>query len=304
MRKMADRTGTVFNIQKFSLNDGLGIRTVIFFKGCPLRCKWCANPESQSRNIQVLRDPEKCLHCGTCVRVCPQKAVVEQGSREPVFSLTGCSGCGICVGQCPGKALSLEGEERTIESVAAECMQDIDFYEESGGGITLSGGEALMQPRFAIELLKTFQSKGVHTAMETTGFASPDQFDEVCRYLDLLLFDIKHWDEQAHIEGTGVSNRLPLRNMKNAIASGMSVLPRLPVIPGYNDALSDAKGFAERLHEAGAEEVQLLPFHQFGENKYRMLGEIYPYAGVPALHEEDLEAFKNVFTENGIRAFF
>lgn len=297
------RTGMIFNIQKFSLHDGPGIRTVVFFKGCPLKCKWCANPESQSPNVQVLWDGDKCMKCGTCVRDCVARAIsLSEGRIQVSESL--CTGCRICLEHCPGRALKAEGEAKTVEEVLAVCLQDLDFYEESGGGVTLSGGEPLVHPDFAIALIRALKEHGIHTAIETTGFAAPEVFDQVTDLLDLLLFDIKHWDEQRHIAGTGVSNRLILDNMKRAIAAGKNVLPRLPVIPGFNDSLEDAAGFVKRLKEAGASRVQMLPFHQFGERKYEELGKDYEYTDVPALHEEDLEAFKQVFLDAGIHAFF
>ena len=296
-------TGAVFNIQKFSLNDGPGIRTVIFLKGCPLRCKWCANPESQSERVQILWDRALCTLCGNCVRTCPQKAIeLEDGTVTVCDNI--CQGCIACVSACPGRALKAEGEQRSVEKIVEICMQDTDFYAESGGGVTLSGGEALMHPDFAAALLRRLKEKGIHTAIETTGYASETVFQAVLPYVDLLLFDIKHWDEKRHIEGTGVSNRPILRNMKAAIDAGKEVLPRLPVIPGYNDAPSDAKGFVRRLREVGAQRVQLLPFHQYGEKKYDMLGRDYAYADVPALHESDLTVFQQVFLDGGIDAFF
>ena len=260
-------SGVVFNIQKFSVNDGPGIRTVVFLKGCPLRCRWCANPESQSARVQILWDGEKCLRCGHCVSLCSHGALrTEDGAVRPVPE--NCTGCLRCVGECPGRALQAEGEQKTVEEVVRVCMQDMPFYEESGGGVTLSGGEALMQPEFSIALLRALRERGVHTAVETTGYASPEVFRAVAEQADLLLFDIKHWDGERHRQGTGVTNELPLANMKLAIRMGKDVLPRLPVIPGFNDSLEDVKGFALRLHEVGASRVQLLPFHQFGQRKY------------------------------------
>ena len=191
-----------------------------------------------------------------------------------------------------------------MEEVLSVCLQDKDFYEESGGGVTLSGGEALSHPDFSVALLKALKEHNIHTAIETTGFAAPEVFDRVAAYLDLLLFDMKHWDQQRHIEGTGVSNQLILENMQRAIASGKEVLPRLPVIPGYNNSLADAEGFVSRLRQVGADNVQLLPFHQFGEKKYDLLGQAYDYSDVPALHEEDLKDFQQVFFDHGINAFF
>lgn len=302
-RTAGNDAGCVFNIQKFSLNDGPGIRTVVFLKGCPLRCKWCANPESQSPKVQILWDADQCLHCGTCEITCKNRAIsIKNGTVFIDDSV--CQGCGACVKHCTGEALKAEGEWKTVEEVVNVCMQDADFYEESGGGVTLSGGEAMMHPAFSISLLKALKEKGIHTAMETTGFTSETIFTSVIPYLDLLLFDMKHWDAQRHIAGTGVSNELILQNMSAAIRAGKEILPRLPVIPGYNDAQSDAEGFVKRLKALGLTQIQLLPFHQFGEKKYDMLNQAYAYADVPALHEEDLQGFRQVFLDNGIHAFF
>ncbi|MBR1805016.1 MAG: glycyl-radical enzyme activating protein, partial [Selenomonadaceae bacterium] len=288
--------GMIFNIQKFSINDGPGIRTVVFFKGCPLKCTWCANPESQEPRLQILWDAKKCLHCETCVRSCPTQAVTAVDGKISVdhkkCSGAGvCSERGICIEKCPAHALKPEGQRKTVDEILNVVMQDLPFYEESGGGVTLSGGEATMQPEFAIELLRALKSKNIHTAIETTGFASPAIFRRIVEYVDLLLFDIKHWDETRHRDKTGVSNAPILLNMKFAIDAGKDVLPRLPVIPHYNDSIDDAKGFVRRLREVGATKVQLLPFHQFGENKYSMLGRDYEFSHVKALHPEDLTAF-------------
>ena len=183
-------------------------------------------------------------------------------------------------------------------------LQDLPFYEESGGGITLSGGEMLMQPVFAANLLLAAREEGLHTCCETTGYARPEVFAGILEHLDVLLFDMKHWDRDAHRRGTGVSNDLPLQNLKTAIRSGKEVLPRIPVIPGFNDSAADAAGLSSRLLEVGARRCQLLPFHQFGENKYDLLGREYPYRDEPALHREDLEAYRQIFLQSGIDAFF
>ena len=300
---MSELTGSVFNIQKFSLHDGPGIRTVVFLKGCPLHCKWCANPESQKADVQILWDGKKCLHCRNCVRNCPQKAVCAEAERISI-SGTRCVGCQTCVNTCPAQALRAEGEMKTVSQVVEICLQDIDFYEESGGGVTLSGGEALSQPEFSAALVMELKAHGIHTAMETTGYAEASVFDRVTEKIDLLLFDMKHWDPQKHLDGTGVDNRLILENMRRAIRKGKAVLPRLPVIPGFNNTSEDAAGFVKRLREAGADKVQLLPFHQFGEAKYAQLGRKYAYQDVPALHEEDLQDFRQTFLDTGIDAFF
>lgn len=183
-------------------------------------------------------------------------------------------------------------------------MQDRDFYEESGGGVTLSGGEPLAQPEFAAVLLDGLKAQGIHTAMETTGYAVPEVFDRVAAKADLLLFDVKHWDVDKHKQGTGVSNERILTNLRGAISAGKNVLPRIPVIPGFNDSLDDAAHFAALFQEMGAKEVQLLPFHQFGESKYELLGREYAYANLNALHEEDLAEFQQVLASAGIHAYF
>lgn len=300
--------GMITEIERFALNDGPGIRTTVFFKGCPLRCKWCANPESQKRHIQILWDPSKCLHCGTCIHTCPQQAV----NAHPSLSQNGsirilddnCKDCRLCIERCPGEALKAEGSWMSVSEVMDTVLQDMPFYEESGGGVTLSGGEAFVWPQFMKQLLSELRRNGIHSAVETTGYVPENVFREIAPMLDLLLFDIKHWDEGKHQEGTGVQSRLILENMKWAIGQGLNVLPRMPVIPGYNNALSDAEGFAGRLKGAGAERVQLLPFHQFGEKKYEMLGREYAFSGTDALHEEDVEEFRQRLINEGIEAFF
>lgn len=304
MRKAdTSKTGVIFNIQKFSVNDGPGIRTVVFFKGCPLHCRWCSNPESQLPRLQILWDQKKCVDCRRCMDICPVGAVTLSGGHIHIDALR-CSACGRCVSQCPGKALETEGEIRTVQEVIDIVLQDRVFYEESGGGITLSGGEFLSQPEFAQELLLASKEEGLHTCCETTGFAAPQVFDRLTEHLDLLLFDMKHWEPAKHREGTGVTNELPLSNMKRAIKRGKAVLPRIPVIPGFNDTPADAEKFSSILQEAGAGRCQLLPFHQFGENKYRLLDQAYCFEDVPALHREDLETYLQIFTDNGILAFF
>jgi len=294
--------GTVFNIQKFSVNDGPGIRTVVFLKGCPLHCRWCSNPESQLARVQILWDSRHCISCHHCIETCPAHAVSASEGRIQIDSGS-CSGCALCVRECPGRALKAEGETRTVQEVLRICLQDLPFYQESGGGVTLSGGEMLAQPEFSAALLHALKEAGIDTACETTGCASPEVFDRVTAEIDHLLFDMKHWDPQKHLEYTGVTNELPLRNMKRAIAGGKDVLPRIPVIPGFNDRIEDAVEFSRRLAEVGSSRCQLLPFHQFGESKYDMLGIHYAYRDVPNMHAEDLRDYQKAFEENGIHAF-
>jgi pyruvate formate lyase activating enzyme len=252
--------GVLFNIQKFSIHDGPGIRTVVFFKGCPLRCAWCSNPESQARGVRPGGDP------------------------------------------------SLGGKRYSLDETMELCLQDRAFYEESGGGVTLSGGEALSQAGFAEALLVRLGEEGIHRAMETSGYAPARTFDRIMARLELVLFDIKHHRPGRHLEGTGVDPGRILGNFRSALAAaaagrGPAVLPRIPVIPGYNDSPDDAAGFASLLREAGADSVQLLPFHQFGHNKYALLGMPYGLAEKKALHPEDLADFAALFDRQGVHAF-
>ncbi|MCR5794029.1 MAG: glycyl-radical enzyme activating protein [Solobacterium sp.] len=301
----ADRTktGILFNIQKFSVNDGPGIRTVVFFKGCPLRCRWCSNPESQLTKVQVLWDQKKCIHCHHCIGTCPVQAVSLNANNIHIDHMR-CTSCLQCVGECPAHALKAEGETKTVQEVIDTVMQDEVFYEESGGGITLSGGEMLSQPAFAKELLKAAKEEGLHTCCETTGYAKPEVFAGVIEDLDSILFDMKHWDSGMHKEYTGVHNELIIENMKYAASKGKDVLPRIPVIPGFNDSLQDAEQFARLLQETGITKCQLLPFHQFGENKYSLLDIEYAYKDISALHREDLLDYLQVLKDRDIDAFF
>lgn len=297
------KKGITFNIQKFSIHDGPGIRTTVFLKGCPLRCKWCANPESQLTKVQILWDSRKCVHCQKCVNNCPKQAIKHVDDKILIDD-TKCVGCLTCVGTCPQDALEHEGESRTVREIVDICLQDQVFYEESGGGITISGGEGMVQPEFLKELLPELKKHELHLAIETTGYIPQETFKELAVLFDLLLFDVKQYDRQKHFDGTGVYNDLIKENLKWAIEQGIEVLPRIPVIPGFNETLEDAKGLADLLLEVHATKVQLLPFHQFGERKYEMLNREYAYKGVKALQKEDLKDYQQVFIDKGLDCFF
>ena len=295
--------GITFNIQKFSIHDGPGIRTTVFFKGCPLRCEWCSNPESQIKNVQILHDQSKCSYCLSCVAACPNGAITHEDNKI-IINEDKCVGCLTCVNSCPNRALSYEGDYQTIEEIVDICMQDIDFYEESGGGVTISGGEGMSQPEFLKKLIAELKKNSVHVAIETTGYVKKETFEELARELDLLLFDVKHYDREKHYNGTKVYNDLIVENLKWAIDNGIEVLPRIPVIPDFNDSLDDAEGLAELLVEVGAKKVQLLPFHQFGEKKYELLNRNYKYKNKKALYPEDLEEYQKIFLDKGLNCFF
>ena len=297
-------TGIVFNVQKFSIHDGPGVRTTVFLKGCPLRCQWCANPESQLPQTQILYDEKKCLHCRHCVSVCPERALAMEADQRIHVDFQRCNGCLACVRECPGKALTQEGERKSVEELVSECLQDRAFYEESGGGVTISGGEGMSQPDFAEALVRALREQGVHTAIETTGYIRAEVFQRLAPLFDLLLFDVKHYDPARHQAGTGVRNERIIENLTWAHQRGIAVLPRVPVIPGFNDDLKDAAGIAALLNQIGLKRVQLLPFHQMGERKYEFLNREYTLKDRKALHPEELGEYRQVFLDAGLNCFF
>ncbi|HEY8804563.1 MAG TPA: glycyl-radical enzyme activating protein [Clostridium sp.] len=296
---MNNQTACIFNIQKYSIHDGPGIRTVVFFKGCHLKCLWCSNPESQYGSPQLSFDDSTCDGCLNCLNICPQEHITLVNNKI-TFSENNCIGCLSCVNACPKASLTMLGKFRSLDYIMKEIMKDKDFYEESNGGVTLSGGDALVQHEFAITLLKLLKEQGIHTACETTGYATPAVFKCFIENVDLLLFDIKHYDSQKHYAYTNVYNETIILNLKTAINQGKDVIIRIPVIPGFNNSLEDAQSFCMLLKEVGAMKLNLLPFHQFGQKKYSLLNKEYKFYGVPQLHEEDLLAYKEIFIKNGL----
>ena len=300
-------TATVFNIQKFSLNDGPGIRTVVFLKGCPLRCAWCSNPESQRRAPQLEWKESACIGCGACLAAAPGADAVEYAGKRhvDVRTLRGYTPeAQAAIRACPTRALTCTGETKTVDEVLRVCLQDQPFYEDSDGGVTLSGGEALTWPDFCEALLVRLHEEGIDTCIETEAHVSPQVFQRIAAHLDHLLVDLKHVDSARLKERTGVDDHLMLANLRWAIEQGLDVLPRTPVIPGFNDSLDDARAMARWLREAGATRVQLLPFHNFGESKYELLDMPYTLHGVKNLHPEDLEDYRQAYLDEGIDAFF
>ena len=295
--------GNIFNIQKFSIHDGPGIRTTVFLKGCPLQCLWCSNPESQLEKVQILYDEQKCVHCLNCVNSCPQKAIENKNNHIHIHFNKSLA-CLQCDHNCYQQALSHEGEYKDVDEVVRVCLQDQDFYEESDGGVTISGGEGMSQPDFVKALVNKLKDEGIHVAIETTGYIQPQIFQDLALLFDLLLFDVKHYDSEQHFLGTAVHNELIIQNLQWAIDQGIEVLPRIPVIPDFNASLEDAKGLAKLLQSVGAKRVQLLPFHQFGEKKYELLNRDYHLKNKKALHKEDLQDYQNIFLEQGLDCFF
>jgi glycyl-radical enzyme activating protein len=269
-------TGLIFDIQRTSLHDGPGIRTTVFFKGCPLHCLWCHNPESRSFKPQVSFNEEKCVHCLTCVEVCEHGAqLVENGRHIMAHDL--CLACGSCVADCPQGALTLIGEAWTVGRVVAEVGRDFYFYKSSGGGVTLSGGEPMGQFKFARAILQACRERGIHTCLETSGFASQKMYVQLLPLTDIFLFDYKATQSGAHRAWTGVSNAQILSNLDFLYNQGAAIILRCPLIPGVNDNLDHLAGIASLAHKyPRLLGIELMPYHDLGKAKGLRLGEEYP----------------------------
>jgi pyruvate formate lyase activating enzyme len=292
--------GRIFSMQRFSIQDGPGIRTTVFVKGCPLRCAWCSNPESQNLDPEIMARQQKCEGCGECAQACPREAIhLVEGLAT--IDRAKCDLCMDCVEACPTGALELSGEEITIEEAVDECCQDEPFYKNSDGGVTLSGGEPLYQPEFALRFLKACKEKSLSTALDTCGHAPWEVLEEILAYTDLVLFDVKHLDPEMHHKGTGVENNLILANLRKTLDSQRArVWIRIPVIPGYNDSEEHAREVARTLAAGPVEKVSLLGYHEWGKPKYGFLGRDYPFEGEVAQDQEKLERMRDIIEAEGL----
>jgi pyruvate formate lyase activating enzyme len=283
--------GMIFDIQRFCLHDGEGIRTVVFMKGCPLRCKWCCNPESQSFERELLFDENLCIGCNSCKDICKYDVINKDSEVGIYIDRNKCISCGDCAAQCPSGALQISGEMISVETIIKKVMLDYVFYQMSGGGVTISGGEPLFQPYFLIKLLKALKKEGLNTALETCGMAPWENMKAAAELLDTILFDIKHIDRDKHIEGTGVDNDLIINNLKQLAKVKDCVIMRLPIIPEYNMNNEYYLQIAGLVIETGIKIIHLLPYHRLGQGKYRKLNREYDLEGLaPPLAAEVLKA--------------
>ena len=293
------QSGMIYDIQRMSTEDGPGVRTTVFLKGCPLRCLWCSNPESQSFQPQLMVFENLCVGCGQCLKACPYGAVTVEGEKYN-RDLSLCRDCGACVEVCPAKARVMSGKEMTVEEVMKIVRKDMLFYSNSDGGVTFGGGEPASSGEFLVALLEASQSAGIHTCVDTSGHCSPEQFKKIMAHTELFLFDCKHMDPEQHKRLTGVDNSLILANLRTALSSRIPVRIRIPLMPGLNDTEENINAMAAFLREFGVKEVDVLPCHAFGRNKYAALRVEVP--AMQAYEPAQLSSALERFARAGLKA--
>jgi pyruvate formate lyase activating enzyme len=291
--------GIVFDIQRFSVHDGPGIRTLVFLKGCPLKCPWCSNPESQRFELDLFFNPEKCIGCRKCIEVCSQRAIIAQNGQLS-FNRERCQNCGKCAQFCYAEARVIRGSRMNVDKVAEEVLKDEAFYNNSGGGVTLGGGEPLAQANFTASILKKCKQKGLHTAIETAGCVPWSQIEMVLPYADLFLYDVKHMDSKKHEKYVEVDNQLILANLKKLVESKKEVVVCTPLIPDFNDSIKEIDANASYAARLGIRVMHLLPYHRFGISKYRFLGRPYPFLGRKELTDEQIAELKETAAAKGL----
>lgn len=284
--------GLIFDIQHFCLDDGPGIRTTVFFKGCPLRCIWCHNAEGLSVQPQIYFTLEKCNGCRCCEKVCP-KGVHSFQESSHLLDFSACINCGTCVDVCKNQALRIAGKRMTAEDVLKEVLKDKPFYDQSNGGITLSGGEPLMQGEFAYALASLSKQNGLHVCVETSGYCAKDTLLRIMPYVDLFLYDYKHYDTEKHRAYTGVGNDRILENLHLISDAGKQIVLRCPIIPSCNDTEAHYRAIADVANKLnGVKEIHIEPYHPFGLSKYRSIGQEAAYINEEVMGKNETEQVK------------
>lgn len=289
-------TGIIFNIQNYCINDGPGIRTIIFFKGCPLNCLWCENPESKYPGPQISFHKDKCVSCNKCQQACPGNAIRLTGAQRIDGSL--CDNCGKCAGVCMSEALEMIGRKMTADEIMDEIRKQTAFYQRSGGGVTISGGEPVFQYDFLVELLYALKKESYHVVLETCGLLQWDKFEPLTGLVDIFYFDIKGIDPEVHKKNTGVDNEIILDNACKLLEKNNRVVFRIPVIPGINDGSEHISLLDEFFKKTGAAEIHLLPYHRFGEDKLKSIYTRQQPLGIASIKPSDLESIHSALKKS------
>jgi len=296
---LENHKATVFDIQRYSVHDGPGIRTLVFLKGCPLKCRWCQNPESMDRRQEIAFFANKCIGCGECANVCPRGAIVFEDGRRINREL--CDRCGECAKVCYAEALTTIGKQYDVRSLLDIVERDRPFYKQSGGGVTVSGGEPMVQYEFLLEFLRAAKEAGLNTVIETCGAFAWDKFEKLLPYLDIVYFDLKVADEEEHRRLTGVGNERILANARKLARSGKEVVFRIPLVPMMTTTERNMSDLIELLHELEQGEVHLLPYHKMGESKLGRIDSPLDVLGLEPLSDEEVEEIRGRFEAAGLK---
>ncbi len=294
------KSGLIFDIKRYAIHDGPGIRTTVFLKGCPLQCPWCHNPEGQDSNPELSYNETRCLEdCSECIKICPQDAL-SFVNRLVSIDRDKCDLCGDCAPACPTEALEIIGRDLSVEEVMEEIEKDRVFFEESGGGVTFSGGEPLAQLEFLKAVLDKCKKKGLHTVLDTCGYAPYEYIEEIAKKIDLFLYDLKLMDDKKHQEAMGVSNKLIIENLKKLSEKGSQIIVRIPIIEGVNDTEENIIGTAKFIASLpGIKEISLLPYHKGGRQKYSRLNKASKMDKAPSPSKEKIKKIKKKLEHYG-----
>lgn len=296
---MENQKATIFDIQRYSVHDGPGIRTLVFFKGCPLRCRWCQNPESIDKNPEMAFFEDKCIGCGECAKVCPKGAIVFEKAERIDREL--CDRCGKCAEVCYAEALTMIGREYDIRSLLDVVERDRPFYEQSGGGVTVSGGEPTVQFEFLLDFLRAAKEAGLNTVIETCGAFAWSKFETLLPHLDIIYFDLKAAEEEEHKRLTGAGNARILANARKVAKSGKKVVFRIPLVPDMTAAGDNVSGLIKLLEELEQDEVHLLPYHKMGESKLQRIDSPFETLGLEPLSDEQIAEIREQFAAAGLK---